>query len=152
LYVGATRFEDAEDRYQRAIRGAERIGDQKLLARSLQGLAAIFDTNGELDQAIDYYRRALHAADRAGDRRTVATAHFNLGALLVDEERDDEAREHLIRARDEAEAMHDFGLADRARTLLRILAPPTTLFDDFGAADMPIAESPVRPRIYPGLD
>jgi hypothetical protein len=57
----------------------------------------------------------------------------------------------LIRARDEAEALRDFNLADRARSLLEILAPPSRWMDD-GGTDLPIAESPARHRAYPGLE
>ncbi|HUG15173.1 MAG TPA: tetratricopeptide repeat protein [Thermomicrobiales bacterium] len=152
LYGNAGELPDAERHYGRAIGLAEQIGDARLEARSLQGLAALLDTAGELDRAIDLYQRSVSAAVRAGDNRSLATAHFNLGALLVDEERDDEARTHLLRARDEAEALHDFGLADRARTLLQVLAPPSARYDPYESADLSLSETPVRPRVYPGVD
>jgi tetratricopeptide (TPR) repeat protein len=152
LYGGAGQLTDAEHRYNRAISIAQQLDNPKLLARSLQGLAALFDTAGDLERAIDFYQRSLSAAVRAGDNRSLATAHFNLGALLVDEDRDDEARDHLLRARDEAEALHDYGLADRARTLLQVLSPPSTYRDAVESADLSLSEGPSRPRIYPGTD
>jgi tetratricopeptide (TPR) repeat protein len=119
----------------------------------LQGIAALYDTRNQLNQAMDYYLQALDAANRAGDARTIAAAHYNLGAILVDENRDEEARNHLLRARDEAEAIRDFPLAERARQLLTILAPPSSYFSDFGSddesTDLPISELPSRPRQYP---
>lgn len=152
LYGAAGMLADAEVRHRRAIAIAEQSGDQKLLSRSLQGLAAQYDTDGKLDEAMELYQRSLTAAVRAGDNRSLATAHYNLGALLVDEDRDDEARDHLLRARDEAEALHDYGLADRARALLQILAPPSSFQDSSDSYDMPLSERPVRPRAWGGSD
>jgi tetratricopeptide (TPR) repeat protein len=150
---GAGRVAEAEDRYRRALALAQAVDDPRLCARALQGLAAIYDTAGHLEQAIDHYYQALDAANKAGDGRTIATTHFNLGALLVDEERDDEARTHLLRARDAATTLNDLGLAERARTLLNVLSPPSSTFLDLDSqsTDLPLSESPSRPRSYPQL-
>jgi tetratricopeptide (TPR) repeat protein len=116
-------------------------------------LAAIYDTTGQLDLAIEHYEEALDAANRAGDARSIATTHFNLGALLVDLERDDEARTHLLRARDAASTLNDYALAERARTLLEILAPPSAAYFSLEeqSTDLPLSEEPSRPRQDPPL-
>jgi tetratricopeptide (TPR) repeat protein len=149
----AGRIRDAEERYQRALTLGRSAGDPRLSGRALQGLAAIYDTTGQLELAIEHYYEALDAANRAGDARTIASTHFNLGALLVDEERDDEARTHLERARDAAATLNDYALAERARTLLEILAPPSSIYRhlDEQSTDMPLSEEPSRPRQYPPL-
>ncbi|HEX5163868.1 MAG TPA: tetratricopeptide repeat protein [Thermomicrobiales bacterium] len=153
LLGSAGRIRDAEERYQRALALGRSAGDPRLSGRALQGLAAIYDTTGQLELAIEHYYDALDAANRAGDARTIASTHFNLGALLVDEERDDEARTHLERARDAAATLNDYALAERARTLLDILAPPSSIYRslDEQSTDMPLSEEPSRPRQYPPL-
>ena len=153
LLGGAGRIQEAEERYRKALSLGESIGDPRLCARAYQGLAVIYDTTGQLDLAIEHYYDALDAANRAGDARTIAATHFNLGALLVDEERDDEARTHLLRARDAAATLNDYALAERARTLIGILAPPSSVYESLDAqsTDMPLSEEPSRPRQYPPL-
>ena len=153
LLGGAGKIREAEERYRQALTLGQRAGDARLSARALQGLAAVYDTTGQLELAIEHYYEALEAANRAGDARTIAATHFNLGALLVDEERDDEARTHLLRARDAASTLNDHGLAERARTLLNILAPPSSTYQylDEQSTDLPLNEEPSRPRSYPPL-
>jgi tetratricopeptide (TPR) repeat protein len=153
LLGGAGRIADAEARYRQALVLGQNVGDPRLTGRAYQGLAAIYDTNGQLDLAIEHYYDALDAANRAGDARTIAATHFNLGALLVDEERDDEARTHLLRARDAASTLNDYALMERAQTLLNILAPPSSTYLGLEeqSTDLPLGEEPARPRQYPPL-
>lgn len=153
LLGGAGRMRDAEERYHQALALGRSVGDPRLSGRALQGLAAIYDTTGQLELAIEHYYEALDAANRAGDARTIATTHFNIGALLVDEERDDEARTHLMRARDAAATLNDYALAERARMLLGILAPPSSTYLHLveQSTDLPLSEEPSRPRHEPPL-
>lgn len=141
----AGRVEEAIEHYQQAAELAHAIGDHRLRSRALQGLATAHDTAGRPQEALENYRRALDAAQQVQDSRTVARLHFNVGALLVDLERDEEARSHLSRASDVAGSVQDLVVEDRARELLRSIAPPGGYGYDV-EDDLPIDESPAPPR------
>lgn len=155
MFVSAGKTTEGEQRFTLALRAAEKAGDDRLRARALQGIAAIYDTSGDLDIALDHYQQALQAALASDDTRTIATANYNIGAILVDEERDEEARDYLIEARDTAEMLRDVALAEKARILLRLLAPPPVSYGmssyDDESNDFTINEEPIRPRNYDSL-
>jgi tetratricopeptide (TPR) repeat protein len=142
---------EAEQRFTMANDIAEEVGDPRSSGHALLGIGAIYDRSEDLDIALDFYRDALQYALAADDKQTIAMANHNIGAVLVDMDRDDEARSHLIQARDTAEEIRNQALAERARALLRVLAPPSIAYNPFDdeSTDFPISEEPSRPRNDP---
>lgn len=152
ILVAARRSDEARERYGQAISAARAADDQRGLGRALLSLAVIeHDANPEM--AVECYYQAIDASTAGHDPRNVAMAHLNLGLLLADLQHDDEARTHLTRARSAAEALRDAAMAQRANEILETLALPPVRWPNYldEAADMPIAEEPVRPRTEPTI-
>jgi tetratricopeptide (TPR) repeat protein len=150
LHQRAGAYEQAVEFYERTLEAARRLEDHALIARALQGLATSLDSAGRLHEAIDNYRLAIDSAERAHDARATARIHYNLGAIYADDGKDDQARRYLVRARDVAESIGDYDLADLAANLLAILSPTGAYFDS-DPEDFKLSEEPARPRDYPTL-
>ncbi len=145
IYSRLGNTEKAIVNYRNAESAATEVGDQRLLLNAVKGLAVALDTANQSLQALGVYRQALDIAQQLHDRTAIARLSFNAGGLLMDLQRDDEARSYFLRARDAAESIGEYELADRSNDLLGRIAPPGASGFDI-QDDMPLDESPAPLR------
>ena len=101
---------------------AAAIGDVRVQANDLVGLAGLSEDRGDLAAARNGYTRALELQERIGDSRGMAAAYNNLGLLAQDVGDLDEARRQFEAAlainrrdgRDEVAATNQINLAGLA--------------------------------------
>ncbi len=67
---------------ERVIPRAEAVGDLSTMQRALNGMAAVYELDGELQTCRIYRERGLHVAERMGDPARIAFAASNLGGVL----------------------------------------------------------------------
>ncbi len=103
---------------QRAVEGAERIGDRNQYARVLIGHGDGLWHAGEYAQALDVYRKALDLASEIGHPIQEATARKRLGRLFSYAGNPDRAQEELQRSILLFDASNDRLAAGEARVWL----------------------------------
>ncbi|MFO7300923.1 MAG: tetratricopeptide repeat protein [Acidobacteriota bacterium] len=89
VYQRLKRSEDAETAYQKAVE----INPKN--AQAYDGLAALYNTMGRLDQAAEAAARAM---ELQGGQATDATSAYNMGAIMMNAGKVTEARAHFQRA------------------------------------------------------
>src|SRR4029079_5938931 len=74
---------DAERRAREALAGAERLGDQDLLAQCYHLLGQIEKDRDDLDAAGIYLAKALDIEEAAGTQQVLARVHISLADLAI---------------------------------------------------------------------
>src|SRR5262245_22398837 len=93
------RYAEAERAYSLALAEAEKFGpEDRRLALSLNELAVVHHSRGQLNEAEPLYRRALAIAEKASQGLEVATIVNNLARLCVDLQKPDEVQQLSKRA------------------------------------------------------
>lgn len=80
-YRRADRRELAAECLELVFTLADLRGDQRVAGRALNGLAGLYQVEGELDRAEDAYRRVRDTASSTGDLQLLGHAEQNLGIL-----------------------------------------------------------------------
>lgn len=93
------------------------VDDPRLVALTLQDLAAMQEEMGRWDDSAASYRRLLDNAERADDLAGKLQAHFQLGRILQFQ-RSDEAQQHLHRALDLAQQLNDQEIIEQVSAYL----------------------------------
>jgi class 3 adenylate cyclase/Tfp pilus assembly protein PilF len=89
LHMG--NYSKALDDFQTAYVLADAIQDKKMLARSIDGKASIYESLNQLDKAEELYKEALKTAEDAGFKDWPPTVIFSLGNLAYNKGKTDEA-------------------------------------------------------------
>lgn len=107
LYSGKADHLSASEHFHLALTIAELKGDDHRAGRSLNGLAVIFQSSGNLSEAQNYYALAKDKALKAGDRLTAGDVELNLGILANIRGDLHEALDHYKRALSEYDSIHN---------------------------------------------
>ncbi|HEV8401366.1 MAG TPA: tetratricopeptide repeat protein [Gemmatimonadales bacterium] len=91
---------EAIERYQTAIAGAERVGDQRILAEALRRLAVVRHQRGDTDPARELCLRSYGVGLRIDDPALAAEALNTLGGMDVATGALEDARETFLLALD----------------------------------------------------
>lgn len=118
------RIDDAERYFSQSRDLADADEDHLLCARSLNNLALVASTRGDVDAAMGYYALAVPAYQRAGFMRGLAESYHNMAVTLMEAgelERAEEAERLAIEYAQGTtnERLHTFIVAGRAEVVLR---------------------------------
>lgn len=118
---GAAAFElgelaEAAEAFASALDLARYDGDDRLVARATNNLAAIANVRGARDEALALYHLAVAAYQRIGDSRGLASSFHNMAITFRDLSRLDTADEYERRAIEFARESGDDQLVAMART------------------------------------
>jgi CHAT domain-containing protein/Tfp pilus assembly protein PilF len=93
--------------YQRALRMAEELADQRVMAETLYHLGVVYAEQGSHGRATEYYQRALRIAQDLGDKRVMAQTLGKIGNLYRMRGLYGEAIDHYRRALRTAQDLRD---------------------------------------------
>jgi Nif-specific regulatory protein len=99
VYIDMEKLKDAERSCITAMRLAETIGNQQLLAEAYGTMGEIFFLEGNYDKARSYYAKDLQLCDKTKSLRERAVVYRKLGELMLALRRLPETLEFLTQAR-----------------------------------------------------
>jgi len=111
---------DREGAMAQIVAAAALVGtldDARLVALTIQDLAAMQEELGRWEESAASYRRLLDNAERADDLPGTLQAHFQLGRVLQFQ-RSDEAHQHLHHALDLAQRLNEQAFIEQIRAYL----------------------------------
>jgi tetratricopeptide (TPR) repeat protein len=116
---------EARRRYDAALRGARRAGDDELIGFACMNLGVIANVEGDLRAARAYYLECIGAAVRSGGEMPMMMAYNNLGMVSADLGEWMEAEVYFTRGMELAEQEDDRGqmaklCANRAEPRIRV--------------------------------
>ncbi|NUQ97011.1 MAG: tetratricopeptide repeat protein, partial [Streptomyces sp.] len=91
------RWDEAEDRYRRALTISEELGDRPGTASTYHQLGMVAQERGRWDEAEDRYRRALTISEELGSRPGTALTRAQYALLAEQREQPQQALEWTIR-------------------------------------------------------
>jgi CHAT domain-containing protein/tetratricopeptide (TPR) repeat protein len=122
VWCQSERYGEAETEYQRCIAAAEKLGDTKLLAASLDGLAEVLHRQGEHSKAQSLLERALEVnKDSVSQQPRERAIYLNaLGVQLMLQNKLDEAAKLFAQACEIQEQLYGAESDKRAETMLNV--------------------------------
>jgi len=74
-------YTKALDYYSQSLKIAENIGNQPIIARSLNNIGLIYKEDGDYSKALEYYLKSLELAEQLGNKHAVAGISMNIGVI-----------------------------------------------------------------------
>ncbi|MHC4841615.1 MAG: tetratricopeptide repeat protein [Planctomycetota bacterium] len=113
---------EAEKAFEEAFKCHKSSGDERMKARTLSGLASLYQETGRVEQAEDTYKQAIDLHQQAADRKFIGVTRVNLGNLYVNTSRMREADACYT------EALAQLELAGDTRTIGSLLVNMATMY------------------------
>ena len=98
LYQIQSKFEDAKEPYDKALRIFKETGNMELEAMCYESLATVCQSLSEYRKAEEYLRKELAVRKEIGDKQEKATCYENLGTVCLSLSEYKKAEEHLNNA------------------------------------------------------
>lgn len=112
------KYKQALDYYFQSKRLAEKTGNKKLLAESLNGIGIIYWYTGEMDKALKFYNEALKIARKNKDYMQAASLYNNMGMIYRQRNDFNKATDYYYQSIDLCiKGKHQSGLANSYNNL-----------------------------------
>ncbi|MCB9224951.1 MAG: tetratricopeptide repeat protein [Crocinitomicaceae bacterium] len=81
VYSSLGEYDKAHEYLNQELRLQKLMGDQKLIASTLNKIGEIYRGQGKLDQAVDYYMQSLAISEKIKDNKGLGITNISLGNL-----------------------------------------------------------------------